>query len=886
MVPQYALETVQYTDQPQGDNSSSHPQIEIACANCAATKTRCDRQYPCGRCRMKRLSCISRQPRRKRTPRAKSARHAQPSVDGHAEHAQNEGGFTPEGCVGDQDFYGSSQHLNPDPHLGLIFAEHSSPGLSGHLNDSQRLIAADRQLGQPSHHIANSADRALRQGIEADTFQTPGLRLEDLEPPTFNPTQSSGLLEPIARAEPAAEFGLVQQSPENHNGLARNENSSGYPGRGDLEHIYEEDKTALVPDWDHWAICRCLPPPTADPEDRKKSSIMTLEQNFARPGPWTILTGNRRGEQFAPAERFVNVELSEATREWLLMIAQRFMRVAMDVHGLSIDPPSPAPPEVDEFNALGGFIRLPPSEALHEYLETVLTIYEPFYPLVPARILEPNQLAGPQHGRGSNLLLFLMFAFGSMLDPAVKARRFSTALTEICRHSIHDVLEKDSGAPGSGLLFYCSLIFIIKSSFSGDKAHMNIAVAHRHMYLTLMRSAGHFKKPHRQLQPLSFEKEGLKKFWQSWLEKESASRLAYGWVMLETEISLFYDCRPILNTSELEAPLPCSESLWLASHSEEWRENLCKEGSFDDWQVCLDAQPDHSLRSLFQLLMDNELDQLDFQPTILHMRLLLYPLHVLVAELGQLLDSGLVSMQSRWFSSSTMQSSSVLRHEEIRLLLQTWRDVFDRSTGQGARFRAMRNATLTLFHLISLNLFTVFSKLERLARDGFEMLEPQSQAGLVSNWIRAPEHAILHCGQVFRLSREMDQGICPIWSAAAIYRATLILWSISIINALSTLGHETIDLQRNTGRELVIDQVALQDDDAQRYLRRGDAKPVLTTEDGRRVSLRNPGELLQLGITTVTGHCLATSFSAGVRYKLEEMAKIWEPKHRSIPDQG
>lgn len=875
MVSQYASETMHgYTDQLQESNLSNHSQIEIACVNCAATKTRCDRQYPCGRCRMKQLSCITRQPRRKKTFRAKISRLTQPLADGHTQQAQVDGDFTADGFVRDQDFCESRQDLNPHEHVNLIFTAHPSLSPLGGLHDGQRLFTADKQLEQPSHYVNDSADRALRQGIEIDPLE--------LNPDMFNPRQSSSLLEPIARAEPGVEFGPVQQSRENCDDPPRNENSPAYPGWGDLEHIYEEDKIALVPDWDHWAICRCLPPPTTAPEDRKKSSIMTLERNFALPGPWTSLTGNRRGEQFAPAERFMNVELSEATREWLLMIAQGFMRVAMDVHGLTIAPPSPASPEADEFNALGGFIRLPPSDALHIYLETVLTIYEPFYPLVPARILEPNQLAGAQNGRGSNLLLFLMFALGSMLDPTIKARRFSTALTEICRHSIHDVLEKDSGAPGSGLLFYCSLIFIIKSSFSGDKAHMNIAVAHRHMYLTLMRSAGHFKKPYRQLQALILENEDLQKFWQSWLEKESASRLAYGWVMLETEISLFYDCRPILNTSELEAPLPSSESLWLASNPEEWRQNLCKEGSFDDWQVCLDAQPDHSLRRLFQLLMDNELDQLDFQPTILHMRLLLYPLHVLVAELGELLDSGLVSMQSRWFSSPTMQSSSILRYEEIRLLLQAWRDFLDRSSGQGARYRAMRSAALTLFHLVSLNLFTAFSKLERVAREGYHAFESQSSAGLASNWIRAPEHAIVHCGQIFRLSREMDQGICPIWSAAAIYRVTLILWSISMLDARTAFGHKMPGLQSNPGKELVVDKVTIQDDEVQRYLRRGDATPVLTTEYGHRIPLDNPGELLQLGINTVTRHCLATSFSAGVRYKLEEMAKLWEPKHRSL----
>ena len=822
----------------------------IACVECALTKTRCDRAYPCGRCRKRSLTCVSRQRRSGKAIRASSVL----ALDDRVTQSSNPTGLLDRGIPTSSEAAGHSRLNDPDSHTTANAVNEKANGL-----------------------LQNPKDIATPNPTTAEIFfQSPSLPLDEWDADLFNLGWTP---------DPQhATTGLSVPAFTSHAPLHRSPNMSQHDsvtpasqGGSRRSASEAEDNALLIGDWKHWSMCRCSPVPVAPAQDRTKASIVTIDHNFVRAGLWTGVTMDWREKLFESAERFTNVPLSETTREWLLMIAQRFMRIAMDVHGLNIDDSSPASPDEADFGVLGGYVRLPPSDALRQYLETVLKKYEPFYPLIPARILDPNQLAGARQGRGSSLLLFMMFAFGSGLDPAIKAQRFSTALTEICRHSIQDVLEKDSGAKGSGLLFYCSLMFIIKSAFSGDKAHMNIAVAHRHMYLTLMRSVGLFKCQI-LLQPT--EQESLKQAWQSWVEWESVSRLAYGWVIVENEISLFYDSQTLLNISELEAILPADENLWLASTAEEWQRALCKGDSTGDWRAGLQQQSGHSLRSLFQLLLEDQLDSGDFRPNILHMRLLLCPLHVLVTQLGQLLDCGLGSVRTRSFANPIItQNSSILRFSEIQLLLNTWHAAFDQLSGRGARFRAMKNAALMLYHLISLNLYAAFGKMERFARECHSSWKSGTSEPVFMQWLRAPEYAIVHCGQVFRLFHDIEDELRPIWGAAAIYRATIVLWAFSISHGIPSRAEEGVG---STSLEIGIDALPVRDEAIQNYIRCGDARPVLTTPNGVSVSMVNPKLLLTSTIRILSGRCLATSFSAGVKFKLEEMAVAWEETHQVL----
>ncbi|KAI1776935.1 hypothetical protein F4818DRAFT_363538 [Hypoxylon cercidicola] len=839
------------------------PRAAIACASCAKTKAKCDRRHPCGRCQAKGLTCISRSSRRGKAGKASGIVTVTAGADrsGSASLASDavaNGSF--------RNYYPSSPATEP---------RHRQPGTTASVAPARQPSGPPREaateLSDPPAWPAvtglhapttedpsnrSTANNGLPDGSSMDTGSWDGINsgLEWL-PRGFTPLLDAALQE-IPDTAPWLDFDVHSARDTPLPAPVPSQDASL------LDHC--EFEISPMPNLEHWGICQCNPLPQLPARDTGKSSIAAIDQNFIRPGAWSSIVADWRAKHFEPAERLVNLPLSDSTREWLMMVAQRLLRVAMDVHALN----------PNDFGPLGGYIRLPPSYALHSYLEIVLRNFEPFYPLLPARTINPSILTSNKQGRGSSLLLFLMLAFGSMIDPAPKARQFSAALTEICRHSITDLLEKELDATESCLAIYCGLLFIVKGAFSGDKAHMNISIAHRYVYLMFMRSAGIFNLQRAPDQSLMPSTDGdIRLRWESWREQQCSSRLAYGWVMLEHEISLFYGGQPALNISELQTVLPAGESLWLASTAAEWHRAMSQNESTGDTDSGFNPQSELSLCALFQSFKDNLPDRSGYQPQLLHMRLLLYPIHILVTELSQLLSCVPTSGRSRPFSGPVTQASSMLRFDEIQILLQRWYDTFAQVVGCGARFRAMHNATMLLFHLTSLNLFTAFDEIELLARKGYS----ETDAAPVETWLRSPEHVLVHCGQVLRLLDEIEDELRPVWSACAVYRVTMILWAFGIWDSRISSRDNVISMP-----PLAINAFQMNDRSVQQYLRSCHADPHIITKDANRVSVYDPEAILSLGIQTLYYGPLTTPFSLGVRSKLEAMSEAWKGYHRDL----
>lgn len=250
--------------------------------------------------------------------------------------------------------------------------------------------------------------------------------------------------------------------------------------------IFDLFSKQLGTEWAYWWVCQCTPvpkkPPIA-PSDQAMTMLATLDTIFNDPGLWSSSDVRWRKTLFNASELFTNVPIKENTRECLLVAVQRFLRTAIESHGFSNE--SPLPSLRDSHNGLwSGSMRLPPTEPLQIYLELFLGKFEPHYPLLPARSLDPNRFVSRESSKGLMLLFLSMLAYGSMLDPAPKAQRFSTAITEICRLSITDISYKDASATRSALFLCCALLFTIKGAFSGTKIHMSTGITHRHVYLT------------------------------------------------------------------------------------------------------------------------------------------------------------------------------------------------------------------------------------------------------------------------------------------------------------------------------------------------------------------------------------------------------------------
>jgi hypothetical protein len=192
-----------------------------------------------------------------------------------------------------------------------------------------------------------------------------------------------------------------------------------------------------------------------------------------------------RKEHFGMAEFITNIPISEANRECMLLILQRYLRIAVEVHDLDLESLTTRRDD-DQHDDVGtDYLRLPPTKTLHNFMELFLRTFEPYYPLLPGRSLDPNKLVNNSKSKALMLLLLSMLACGSMIHPAPEARQFSTVISEVCRLSMVNIVFKDPFATATPIFLHCALLSTIKGAFSGVKLHMSVSITHRNAYLTV-----------------------------------------------------------------------------------------------------------------------------------------------------------------------------------------------------------------------------------------------------------------------------------------------------------------------------------------------------------------------------------------------------------------
>lgn len=390
-------------------------------------------------------------------------------------------------------------------------------------------------------------------------------------------------------------------------------------------------------------------------------------------------------------------------------------------------------------------------------------------------------------------------------------------------------------------------------------------------------------------------------------------RLAYNWVMLDQELSLFYDQPPTFAVTELRAPLPETDEFWLAKSAIEWKSLYDgeHEPQSDLWTQ-LSLRPQHSLRQLFQLCLASELDTHHdtYRLTPIRLRLLLYSLQILVFHHSQLLDAfpdkQLHSMSSY---KATARTSSILRLDELQCLLQSWWSLAQTTASHlSDHEQPLARANLILYHLVSLNLYAGIKAIESFARGerGHERAEDpddeeeghdgetEAEARhryLTGQCVYAPHDALYHAGQVFRLVRETPLRARPPWWAAAVYRVTLVLWAHSMAQASLSSPSSSFHLRGGRGSSasatsdggeptIQIDRVMPTDPTVVRFLKHKRGIPVLTNyggggATGATIRLDNPQIVLSWCIDALEGVESFTWFAMGVKIKLETLSQAW-----------
>jgi hypothetical protein len=279
--------------------------------------------------------------------------------------------------------------------------------------------------------------------------------------------------------------------PEMHNMHSRSNSQSQWTVSSETSKAMVHDNgngelEAVILAQDGWPVFQCNPPAYSSACPRTaKLHLETLEQilrNHEIWGNWDETAGAMDGNGIMVSKANIGEmhvsPFSGSTRDKILAIAQSFLHKALDIHRIGLG---------DQQERGSGFILLPPSHVLEDFLRSYAASSEMYYNLVPSSSLDPNELMLLSGGneRTSTLMLLLMIAQGATATPAVEARYLTGGLTEACRISLFDLIEKDVLLSADPMVLRCAALFTVLAAWSGDKWHMDIAMGQRGMYIAV-----------------------------------------------------------------------------------------------------------------------------------------------------------------------------------------------------------------------------------------------------------------------------------------------------------------------------------------------------------------------------------------------------------------
>ncbi|KAK4174237.1 hypothetical protein QBC36DRAFT_192794 [Triangularia setosa] len=947
----------------------------ISCQNCATAKTGCDKKVPCTRCHEKNLHCEARFARRssKAALRAQQAHAAQASAVASQQAAAAAAAAAASAAAANLMAYPPVPFGHVQPHLPQTIDPSYMDVMRGAPPKIEEKMEQVITVDTKPHRSPMKSPMATHP-ISPAGFPSPHARADmglddymhgmgtDMQDPQYfmqhwdsyslgiDMYQADAGSIPLERGDISMDFGLGDLSAATSEPMTASSSRGSIHTRdtsiisaGDFEstlkqqhqHQHQQQQSDVsmstlptdssITEFEvvkaaegAWNLARCLPPlPTASCPRTAIVHLECLEKKSKQEGTWSSL-GKYLEEVSDMSDLGSVVPIKDRTRDQLLAITQRFLHKALEIHRSSINGYShksgySSAGEASSFN----YIVLPPSRILEYFLSSYVRSLSVYYPLVTGGV-DPNEML--QDNSASTLLVLLMIAQGAAAMPMAEARYLSAGLTETCRISLFDIVEKDVELSADPITLRCALLFLVLGAWSGDKWLMDIAMGQRGMYISMLKHAGMMESQPAMI-PVFNESSGVDLEWHSWVERERRNRLVYNYVMLDQELSLFHDVTPLFAITELKCPLPGPEPLWQSQTSGDWF------GMMQSAYGCtanvnpqlLDAATvTPSLCDLFQDFLHDSLSRRQSQGGLSpqQLRLLLHPIQSLICHLRQVLScfSDVLSggthsrLRNPNHPSTITRSSTQQRMEEVQTLLAKWYDMTRAYLVKQPNCPITR-CNLVLYHLVCLNAGTNFPEIERLARR--EAFEGTSwDLNLRSRrCIFQQEQTIFHCGQVFRLLRLMPNNRRPAWWSAAMYRATMVLWvmsltwgqdpglAVAVAVANGSSSTEPIPIkqqQQQPGEEnvvgeqvvVVIDQVSMEEEQRVMPVLWEDSTVVALTRpngEGGRVVIRtreskpgeSSGEILRYAIQNIDAG-FNSRVGDGIKRKLEQLGKNWE----------
>lgn len=471
---------------------------QMACQHCANAKARCDKKVPCSRCERKRLRCSARFARKSskavaRAVQASAALRQQmmPTRPQSPPPAQPVAFTNPDPTIPKQDSPSEvitrSQMTTTSPRTMEVLVKKSSP-VPLHLSSSG--VDGLAQFMQPNSDFTtpNTKDQETTVWPEHPSdvdecfgqlsMSWPGLLKSSLT--ELRDVSSSSASKPMTTLSSRGSIHTRNTSVKSIADFDATMNLTG-PSLGMLSESKIPEVEVVIADEDSWPVARCNPPFYHN--TCQSTAIMyleRLERMSKEHGTWSSLERYLENVDWDATDASV-VPLTSRTRDRMLAILQSLFQKALNVNRSGIGDGYPKTGYAT-FNELN-FIVLPPPEILNYFLRSYVRSFQNYYPFIVARRFDPNEM--PVNAQASTLLLLLLIAQGAAAVPMTEARYLATGLTEACRISVFDIIEKEVGLSADPVVLSCALLCTLQGAWSGDKSLMDISIGQRETCLSV-----------------------------------------------------------------------------------------------------------------------------------------------------------------------------------------------------------------------------------------------------------------------------------------------------------------------------------------------------------------------------------------------------------------
>lgn len=482
----------------------------IACSNCATAKAGCDKKVPCSRCADKNLPCAPRFARRTSKGIISRASTANGSPTAKYQNATKTRGSSVTELVlenqlqGDGALQENQTHpdvpmwVNPlkdsveNPGQGFQYSPQSLEMLKSHGG----IVKVDDFLNANGDFDPQSVGLDINLwnngSLDVDMCGSDWIGFSNQSSMLYFPS-NLGLADNLSDA-----VGITLPSPSGSTSLSHSRtNSSSNLWQGRIEPRLQEpsplfsgpdintgpieELDLVVAAEEGWPFIKCNPrlfsgscPRTAIVHLQKLQQSSRLEES------WNSLNHLMLPNELNSDDNSLTiVPLLSTTRDKIIAFAQSFLLKALRTHNSGQS-------NFGYMNSgsVGTFFTLPPSNVLENLLRSAVRNLAPYYSLCHGATLDPNELM--LDNDTSTLLFLLMMAQGASSIPMLEGRFLAAGLTETCRISIFDIIEKNVELSADPLVLKSALLLTLLCAWGGDAWHIKMAMgAQRGMYLAV-----------------------------------------------------------------------------------------------------------------------------------------------------------------------------------------------------------------------------------------------------------------------------------------------------------------------------------------------------------------------------------------------------------------